>query len=217
MVRSSRSRSAALAILLVVAAAPLAAHRRDEYLQAARLAIEPDRVELQLDLTPGIALAGRVIAEIDRDRDGVVSDAEARAYAAVVQHDTRLEVDGRVVPVRMVESRPATVDAMRNGIGTVQVRWTAALPALAPGPHAVRFTNGHDADIGVYLANVLVPASDRVAVTAQDRDVDQKTFTVSYELKGQRSARWSGALLVLLGGAAAAAVVVRWSARPSRS
>ena len=33
------------------------AHRRDEYLQAACLAIDPDRVELALDLTAGIAVA----------------------------------------------------------------------------------------------------------------------------------------------------------------
>src|SRR5690348_9557215 len=87
-VRNSRSRwTACTAIVIAVAVATVSAHRRDEYLQAARLDIASDRIEVQLDLTPGIALADRVVWEIDGDHDGVVSDAEARAYAnAVEQH-----------------------------------------------------------------------------------------------------------------------------------
>ena len=42
------------------AATHLSAHRLDEYLQAARLGIDPDRVELQLDLTPGAAVPARI-------------------------------------------------------------------------------------------------------------------------------------------------------------
>ncbi|HXI29434.1 MAG TPA: hypothetical protein VNG89_13440, partial [Vicinamibacterales bacterium] len=50
--------------------ARVSAHRRDEYLQAARLAIDPGRVQIELDLTPGIALAEAILADIDRNRDG---------------------------------------------------------------------------------------------------------------------------------------------------
>ena len=184
----------------------VSAHRRDEYLQAARLAIEPGRIELQLDLTTGIALADRVIGEIDRDRDGTVSDAEARAYAAVVERDTELALDGRALPRQLVEDRAPLVAAMRSGEGTLRLRWTAALPPLAPGTHVVRFTNAHHADIGVYLANVLVPASDRVAVTRQDRDVDQREFAVTYELQPRRG-RTAGVLAAGVGGLLAGLVV----------
>ena len=216
---SPGSRAAWAAILLAATVSTLSAHRRDEYLQAARLDIGPDRVDVQLDLTPGIALADRVIADVDHDRNGVVSDAEAGAYAAVVQHDTRLEIDGRTIQARFVEGHPATVEAMRNGVGTLYVRWSAALPPLAPGTHHLRFTNGHHQDIGVYLANVVVPASDRIAVIAQDRSVDQRRFTVTYEVKAeQRSAALGRALLLLLAAiAAAAAMFLRRSARPSRT
>ena len=54
--RSSRAgNGAASAIALmtaVIVGTALSAHRRDEYLQAARIAIEPGRVELELALTP---------------------------------------------------------------------------------------------------------------------------------------------------------------------
>ena len=220
MVQSSRSRRAtAAAFVFVASVTAMSAHRRDEYLQAARLDIGPDRVDVQLDLTPGIALADRVIADVDHDHDGIVSSAEARAYAAVVQHDTRLEIDGQTIAARFVEGSPATVEAMRNGVGTLHVQWNAALPPLAPGTHHLRFTNAHHQDIGVYLANVVVPASDRIAVIAQDRSADQRRFTVTYELKAeQRSAAVVRALLLLLAAlAAAAAMVVKRSTRPSRT
>ena len=70
--------------LAITGGAELWAHRTDEYLQAARLAIEPAGVQIELDLTPGIALAQTILADIDRDRDGSLSADEQRAYAALV-------------------------------------------------------------------------------------------------------------------------------------
>jgi hypothetical protein len=46
------------------AGAGVSAHRLDECLQAARIAIEPDHVGLELDLTPGRAVADAIIADI---------------------------------------------------------------------------------------------------------------------------------------------------------
>jgi hypothetical protein len=206
---SPSSRAAVLSILIAATTvAAVSAHRRDEYLQAARLAIDPGRVELQLDLTPGISLADRLIVEMDRDHDGAVSDREAQAYASAVQHDLVLELDGRLRPLTLVESLPATAESMTKGEGTLNLKWQALLPPLAPGTHRLHFHNAHHADIGVYLANVLIPASDRVAVTAQERDVDQRDFTVDYELKAAASARARHQLLVALGGAVAALAVL---------
>src|SRR4029077_12278940 len=49
------------------------AHRDDQYLQATLVAIEPSGVRLQINLTPGVAVAEQVIAQIDRDRNGTIS------------------------------------------------------------------------------------------------------------------------------------------------
>ena len=81
-----------LPLLLALLAFPSAvfAHRDDQYLQATLVAIEPSGVRLQMNLTPGVAVAEQVIAEIDRDRDGAISKersgslcrvAEARSHA----------------------------------------------------------------------------------------------------------------------------------------
>src|SRR5579859_3013567 len=99
MARSSRnSRRAAFALgLVALAGVSLSAHRRDEYLQAARIAIEPDQVRIELDLTPGIAVADSILADIDRDRDGSISPSEERAYVERVVDSLSLEIDGRPV------------------------------------------------------------------------------------------------------------------------
>ena len=49
-----------------VAVIDVSAHRRDELLQAARIGIAADRIELELSLTPCIAVADDVIGAIDR-------------------------------------------------------------------------------------------------------------------------------------------------------
>src|ERR1035437_6464096 len=60
---------------------PAAAHRVDEYLQATRLSIDIQRVDLEIDLTAGVAVASEVFAWIDTNRDGEISNAEGEAYA----------------------------------------------------------------------------------------------------------------------------------------
>ena len=195
--------------MAAAAAMPASAHRRDEYLQAARIGIDTDRVDVQLDLTPGIAVAARVIAAADRDHDGVVSAAEARAYAAAVARDLRLDLDGRPLAMTLVGAGTLTAAAMAKGEGTLQLRWNAPLRTVAAGAHRLRFRNEHDGDIGVYLANVLVPDNDRVAVTAQDRDVDQREFTVSYTLRRAEAPDRRRPLLAVTGGLVAALLVRR--------
>ena len=170
--------------MALLACTQASAHRRDEYLQAARIAIEPARVDIELDLTPGIALAPNVLAEIDRDRDGIIAGGEAAGYAARVLGEIRLEVDGRPMPLELVEQRFPAVSAMSKGEGTIQIRLAVAVPPLAAGGHRVLYRNDHRPDIAVYLANALAPTTERVAVQAQRRSEDQRDIVIEYLLDG---------------------------------
>jgi hypothetical protein len=192
-VRSSWQSSvvAGLASAIIVGAnTEPSAHRLDEFLQAARIALEPDRVQIELDLTAGIAVADVVLAEIDRDRTGTISPEEADAYAAAVRKAIRLEVDGAPLSVELVSRRFPTVEAIRTGEGPIHIELAAAIPRLATGLHHLLYRNGQRPDIGVYLANVLVPASDHIAVSAQRRDVDQRELIVDYVLIADRARAW---------------------------
>ena len=190
----------ALALVAVAESVP-SAHRLDEYLHAARLGIDPDRVELVLDLTPGMAVAERVLAEIDRDGDKAISPAEERAHAQRILSAITLDVDRQPVRVDLVDTTMPTIEAMRHGAGTMRLRVQASLPRLDGGDHQLRFRNTYRSDDAVYLANALVPASDRVTITAQRRDVDQRELTIDYTLRSTRSAGIGNGFLLAIAGA----------------
>jgi hypothetical protein len=133
----------------IVAVAEVSAHRRDEYLQAARLAIDPGGVQLELDLTPGIALAETIIADIDRNRDGLLSQDEQRAYGRLVLSSLKLEVDGTPVRAQLAATSFPDAEAMRRGEGTIRIQSAATLPRLSMGPHQLLFRNSHHPDRSV--------------------------------------------------------------------
>jgi len=210
--RSWRSRSlAALAAgLAAIAAVPLSAHRLDEYLQAARIAIDPGRVGIELDLTPGMAVAPAIVAGIDRDRNGSVDAGEGQAYAERVVSDIQLELDGRPLPVQLIGRSFPPVSAMLGGEGSIRLQLTATVPPLGAGAHRVRYRNAHRSDVGAYLANALVPVSTRVVVLSQTRDRDQRELVIEYDLRDDaenRLSRWGSAALV---GALTLAAAVMW-------
>jgi len=184
MARSSRSRLAPglVAIVCVAAMTQISAHRRDEYLQAARIDIEPERVTIELDLTPGISVAARVWSEIDTDRDGSVGPAEARMYAERVLQDLSLSLDAeaRKLSLDAAASRFPSMDAVMNGAGVIRLGFSATLPARTGAHRRLVFRNDHHADIGVYLANALMPETDLVKIGSQRRDFDQREIVIDY-------------------------------------
>lgn len=171
------------------------------------MGIEPDVIQVDLDLTPGIDVAAALIDEIDADRTGEISDEDARAYAVVVLESLRLDLDGRPLRLELDSFQSPRVEAVRNGEGAIRLRWIARLPELTDGAHALSFRNGHRPDISVYLANALVPVSARVAITGQLRDVAQREIRVDFTLRSEAASPWSrrwlwGGALVLAGAAA---------------
>jgi hypothetical protein len=190
--------------LLLWASTPLSAHRRDEYLQAARLAVDPTGVRLELALTPGIAIADAVFGDTDRNGDGALTAGEQQAYAAQVLAAIRMTVDGTPVRLRLTNFAFPERDIVRRGEGTIHLRSSAALPRLRDGEHQLVFQNRYRGDIGVYLANALVPDSDRITVVAQRRDPTQRDLVVNFAVRGAAAGAtgiWFTAVVSLLVGA----------------
>lgn len=173
--------------------APIAAHRLDEYLQAARIAVDVDRVGVELDLTPGVAIAPSVLSMIDRDRNGEITGDEGDVYALQVIEGLVMDVDGHPVRARLeAQTMPVWRD-VAEGTGVIRLRASAALPRLGSGRHRLYFQNVHRSEIGVYLVNALVPADDRVEITGQRRDTAQHELTIDFHVRGARrfGAAWS--------------------------
>jgi len=212
-----RARNCSALVLAVTAvvllARGLSAHRLDEVLQAARIAIEPDRATLELDLTPGIAVADGVVVDIDRDRDGSLSADEKRAYVARVLGAIVLELDDQPLRVQPIAATFPDLAALRRGDAAIQLQADAMLPPLHDGGHQLLFRNAHDRDVSVYLANALVPQSDRIGVTAQRRDGGQSELTIDFVA---RPGSATSTVMWLLGSIAGAAGLVGLLTRGSR-
>jgi nickel/cobalt transporter (NicO) family protein len=186
--------------------APAGAHRLDEYLQATRLSIDLGRIGLEIDLTPGVAVAPEVFAWIDTNGDGQASNAEGEAYAREMLRSVVLSVDDRPVPITFGEIRVPPFREMSLGVGTIRVRATADVSAAGTGRHQLSYANRHRSESSVYLVNALVPADPRVQLAGQRRDRAQHELTLDYTVAAD--AAWARTCSVVAALAMAGVLIV---------
>ncbi|MCD7098461.1 HupE/UreJ family protein [Stenotrophomonas sp. MMGLT7] len=177
---------AALLLFGLAAAGPAPAHRLDEYLQAATLDLGSRRVELQLHLVPGVDVAAQVLATLDADGDGRLSDAERRACVERVRRDLVLAVDGTPLPLRPVAAAFPEPAAIARGSGEIVLGFEAELPP-GPGERVLTLTHAHPDPAAVYLVNTLVPREPGIAVLAQRRSADQSSYRLAFRTDAPRT------------------------------
>jgi hypothetical protein len=172
------------AAILAIAAMPasLAAHRLDEYLQAARVEVARDHIVLEVDLTPGSSIASGVITTLDRDADGTIAPLEARAYGRSVLSDLTLELDGRRIDVALTRIEVPTLGEMRDGMGAIRLK-AQAVAASPAGRRVLYLRNDHQPASSVYLANALVPQDGDLHVLSQTRDPRQQSLRIEYSVE----------------------------------
>jgi hypothetical protein len=168
-----------LFLLLAFAAA---GHRLDEYLQAARVTVDTDHIDFDLDLTPGVAVANRVLALLDTNADGRVTPAAARAYATRVLQEIHFELDHREQKLRLLDIHVPSVGEMREGVGVIQLAAGARELKLRPGPHRLTITNHHESALSVYMVNALVPRHPAIHLTRQSRDETQQGYQLDFQI-----------------------------------
>ena len=166
--------------------------RLDEYLQATTIAVEKGRILAEIRLAPGVAVFPAVFADIDRDANGVASDAEQRAYAERVLGDLSLSVDGRRLPLRLISSRFAPTELLREGRGEIRLKLEADVPGTA-AYRRLTFENHHQSRIGSYLVNGLVPRDADIRFATQQRNYDQSFYQARLHGR-QRACQPIGAL-----------------------
>lgn len=188
----------ALAAIVFAVALPArsTAHQLDEYLQATRVSLSRNRVVLEIDLIPGATIAPDVIARLDRDRDNAISPIEAAAYGKLVLGDLVLKLDERPVTMTLAHAEVAPIDALRGGIGAIQLRAVGDLEPDVTGRRQVYFRNNHQPTVSVYLVNALVPEDGDVSVTRQSRNATQQEVRIDYNV----GLRWPVQLLWLVFG-----------------
>ena len=170
-------------VVLVVLGYPSFAHRLDEYLQATIISVEEKQVQLSMRLIPGVAVSSAVLADIDSNRDGVISEAEGRAYAERVLHELSVSLDGHRLSPRLVSATFPRIEDMKGGVGEIRIELTAGLPRGDTNRKLV-FENHHDTAISAYLMNCLAPRDARIRVVAQNRNRNQSLYELDYVQSG---------------------------------
>jgi len=171
-----------LSLLLAFVAFPIAvfAHRLDEYLQATLVAIEPSGVRLQINLTPGVEVAEKVLARIDRDNNNAISKSESAAYAELLKRDLTLRLDGQKLKLKLTASKFPALTELRSGLGIIQMEFSATLDSLATGPHKLALENRHLPTLSVYLINAAQPKTRTIQLTSQKRTDNQGAGEIEF-------------------------------------
>jgi hypothetical protein len=156
------------------------AHPLDVYLQATLVAIEPNEIRLEMNLTPGVQVADQVLGLIDRNRDGVIATNEAAAYAALLEGELVVRLDGRIVETKLAALDFPETGELRTGWGIIQLEFSVNPGSLAPGPHKLTLENRHNPVASAYLFNAARPASASIQVTGQKRNENQSTGEITF-------------------------------------
>jgi glycopeptide antibiotics resistance protein len=173
-------RALAFGAVAVLAAMPSAfAHRLDEYLQSTMIRLEPDRIQAQIYLTPGIAVFPAVLAGIDLDADGLISPAEQRAYAERMLRDLSLAIDGESLQLRLLSVDFAGTEELKQGRGAIEIDFVADVPRRGPERKLV-FQNHHREAIAAYLVNCLIPRDPLIRINVQKRNYQQSLYELNY-------------------------------------
>ena len=182
MVEALITRRRCLPLLLALLSLPsdAFAHRDDEYLQATLVVIEPGEFRLQINLTPGIAVAEQVIALLDRNRDGVISTKEAAAYTELLKRDLTVRLDGRNSELKLTASEFVPPAELRTGSGIIQIEFSASFGPLAAGSHSLTLENRHLTRISVYLINASQPRFATIQITRQKRNDTQSAGEIGF-------------------------------------
>lgn len=170
-------------ILLHVVTGLAWAHRLDEYLQATLVGLSPQRVEINLSLTAGIAVVSNVVAVMDIDGNQVISPQEERAYGELVLGDLTASVDDARLALQVTGTKFPGMAEFREGLGSVQLKFEGSLPRLNPGVHQLKIENRHLPAMSQYLMNALVPESPMILIRHQERNEAQTRYTVTIEVK----------------------------------
>lgn len=209
----SRSRRK-IQVLLAMLALPtgLLAHQLDEYAQSTLVAVESGRIWVELNLTPGVAVADQLLGQIDANRDDVVSTNAAATYAQRVKHDLGLRLDGRSRELSLVALNFPTPAELRTGWGIIQMEFSATPGEFSAGTHRLAFENRHRPVASVYLFNAAHPSSDAIRITGQKRNDTQSAGEIAFEVHPPQSApNRVGVTILILAPAMLLLAGARWA------
>lgn len=181
------------------------------------ISIAADSIGVELDLTPGLKVAGAYYDTLDSDRNGRISEAERVRYRELVARALALSADGAAVPLVITDVRWPTEEQLRDGEGMVRLFAVARLAAPRAGAHVLTFRNDHEPVSSGYMVNPLAPQPP-IALVHVTRDYLQHGISVYYTIapvQPQGNTNGASAIAGFIGAGltALAAAGVAWRRR----
>jgi hypothetical protein len=173
-------------VLLLLTVTWASAHRLDEYLQGTIFSVTKDRLDAEITLTPGVAVFPALMAAIDTNADGVISEAEQHAYAERVLRDLSLSIDGQALQPHLTSTEFPAVGEMKTGSGEIRLEFQAELPRGGASRKLI-FENHHQPKIAAYQVNVLVPRDPDIRIVSQHRNYSQSFYELDFVQAGVSS------------------------------
>ena len=159
----------------------------DVYLMGSYVTVTPTQVEVEVDATPGVLLAPDVLAQIDTNGDGTLSDAESRAYVQTIVDALRLSVDGTPLTLSIAKIEMPSYLNIQAGYGLIRIYTSADLPASATAAGAtasLSYVNGYTPTGAMYQVNTFTSGSTPIGLGTQNRSADQASLDVQFAING---------------------------------
>ena len=183
---------AVLVLAVVLPASSASAHPLDVYVQGSYVTLAPSKVSVELDLSPGVLLAPRVLDVLDVDRDRQISDSEARSYAEQVLHEVEVRADDRLLTVELTSVEVPPYLTVQAGYGTLRVYGEAGGAPTVAGEHQIFFRNGFAPTGSAYQVNAFVENGAPVTLGLQRRDEAQQQSVVNYQIDSAAAGSTAG-------------------------
>lgn len=158
------------------------AHRLDECLQAVRVSVSPPRVEIEIEITPGVEVVKAFWEIVDKDRDGNFSSAEKEAYARKVIAELMVRMEGVRMRLDLKEVTFPGLQELKEGVGVIRVTAGREWPKPLAGWHRLEITNNHLPTMSVYHVNVMKPKDRTVEILKQSRDPLQRKYVLEFRV-----------------------------------
>jgi hypothetical protein len=176
-----RASIAALVTGLVLAG-PAEAHRASGLLQASLVEVLPSQVGVEVTLVLGMDVASKIVAMVDANGDGALSEVECSAWATQFLKAQEVSVDGHALPLKLAGVRTTAKDAVtREGHAEIVVNFTADLGEFASGRRSILCANRYEPIPSAHQCNGLMPKSPDVRVFSHARGENEKALTLAVE------------------------------------
>src|SRR4051794_36825383 len=149
---------------------------------------------------PGTAVAEEVLAQIDGNRDDIISPAESTAYLAMLKRDLLVQLDRRSVALKPTRFEFPTPAELRSGWAFIQLEFSGTPGPFAAGKHSLVLENRHLPSVSVYLVNALQPDSSAIQISKQNRNENQSRGEIEFSFTPPPNSSNSKGMVIVAGG-----------------